>query len=80
MDFLCVFPGCLFEGKTFKLQTDMWDKLLNENLIVPHWIWFPQLKDNQVSADDTLQMSLLGGPTECFKDIFSPVCAHIRNE
>lgn len=74
MDFLCVFPS-----KTWKLETDMWE-LLNENLIIPLWIWSPQLEDNQVSADDMLQMSLLGGPTECFKDIFSPVHAHMRNE
>lgn len=78
MDFMCVFPGCVFDGKAFKLQTDMWEELLNENLIVPHWIWFPQLEDNQVSADDMLQMSLLGGFTKCFEGTISfPPCVPI---
>lgn len=63
---------CLVAPWADFIQTDMWDKLLIENLIITHSIWFPQLKENQVSADDMLQMSLLQGLIQCFQGIFFP--------
>lgn len=63
---------CLVAPWADFIQIDMRDKLLIENLIITHSIWSPQLKENQVSADDMLQMSLLQGPIQCFQGIFSP--------
>lgn len=65
---------CLVAPCAEFIHTDMWDQLLIENLIITHSIWFPQLKENQVSADDMLQMSLLQGPIQSFQGIFSVVC------
>lgn len=76
MDFLCVcfWEVCLMAPWADCIRTDVQDKLLNENLIITHSIWVPQLKDNQVSADDMLQMSLLQVPIEWFPGIFSLAC------
>lgn len=77
MGFLCVFFQGVFvmsllTALEFQTVWGVWDKPLNENRIITHVIWFPQLQDNQVRADDVLQIPLLKGPIEYFKGIFSP--------